>query len=58
MVVVVVLVVVGGGGTGLLAGGAPPVDIFGPWSGLSTGLRPPASADRAGGAAGGRLAPR
>lgn len=47
-----------GGVTGLLTGGALPVDIFGPWSGFSTGLRPPANADRADGAAGVRLAAR
>lgn len=50
------MVVLGGGGTGLLlAGGTPlPVDIIRPWGGISTCLRPPASADRAGGGAGGR----
>lgn len=44
-------VVVGGGVTGLLARGALPVDVFGPWGEISTGLCPPANADRAGGGA-------
>lgn len=52
MLAAVVVVLMGGGGTGLLAYGALPVGIFGPWGGISAGLSPPANADRAGGGAG------